>query len=505
MAEIDKGFKETLVNVLSKLEYTESEEFKKDREEDREENRKKNPNYKGFEKVLFKHTKEDVEDLLTRPYVQTLLSGVNSNLVSEIVAQIANTKFKSYGKVKVDEETGNRIFEEGEEEGRKIMDIKRQIATAKTLEEALTNLITNYIIPSIQPPSVPGIKNGLNIRFGENTMKIVDAGGAGDCLFRSLAHLMLGDRGLHGKLRQESIAHMKKHRDRFVREVSSQRDFLLKQDKSLEKETILGYNEEELFNWYVDEYMSKQGTFGTSVEVKALGERFDRLIIGYSVAGGMVFQAEESSKVPVAIIGEDKIIRLLNRGNYHFQAIQKKKPQKKTWKQFLKENKSETIQSYEEALRQLEKAPEDKLKLQAAPFRARGEFLAEPQDTTYYSSWVQRAHEVLSNTFKGEEKASNNPEVLKKKAEKVFEVAYPKPVPTKNEKDRKEYEALKELQMQCFMADLAGEHTEEGKRLLANSFKDFTKALNNSCTKEPSKNPIKSLIPRFKRKTDRKG
>lgn len=94
-------------------------------------------------------------------------------------------------------------------------------------------------------------------------MHVVEIVGDGNCLFRAVAHQMYLDQERHGELRAKCCAHMLKYKHRF--------------------EAFCTDN----FETYV-KHLSNEGVWGDHLEIKALEEIFDRIIIIYEAEGATI-------------------------------------------------------------------------------------------------------------------------------------------------------------------------------------------------------------------------
>ncbi len=122
----------------------------------------------------------------------------------------------------------------------------------------------NMLTPKLQRrqsfPS-PGVTRQTEDRFldimEQNGLHVVEIEGDGNCLFRAVSHQLYLDESHHEELRQQAVAHMEKHRERFIPFCPTNFDEHIKN-------------------------MKTSGYWGDDLEIRALEEILDRVILIYS-------------------------------------------------------------------------------------------------------------------------------------------------------------------------------------------------------------------------------
>ena len=107
----------------------------------------------------------------------------------------------------------------------------------------------------------PGVTRQTEDKFldimEQNGLHVIEIEGDGNCLFRAVSHQLYLDEGHHNELRQQAVAHMEKHRERFIPFCPTNFDEHIKNMKS-------------------------SGYWGDDLEIRALEEILDRIILIYS-------------------------------------------------------------------------------------------------------------------------------------------------------------------------------------------------------------------------------
>ena len=122
----------------------------------------------------------------------------------------------------------------------------------------------NMLTPKLQRrqsfPS-PGVTRQTEDKFldimEQNGLHVIEIEGDGNCLFRAVSHQLYLDEGHHNELRQQAVAHMEKHRERFIPFCPTNFDEHIKN-------------------------MKTSGYWGDDLEIRALEEILDRIILIYS-------------------------------------------------------------------------------------------------------------------------------------------------------------------------------------------------------------------------------
>ena len=142
--------------------------------------------------------------------------------------------------------------------------------------------------------------NKFRKRMRKKGFKIIDINADGNCLFRAVAHQIYYDVEKHIELRRQCVKHLKNHYDRF--KVFCCTDF----------------------NSYLDD-IALPGVWGDDVEIKALEEILDRIIIIYSS------EYDDEELYPLNINFDEELllqdispIILSYHGNNHFNSVYKK-------------------------------------------------------------------------------------------------------------------------------------------------------------------------------------
>jgi len=110
------------------------------------------------------------------------------------------------------------------------------------------------------PGRISSKEVSFEAKLAQLGMHVIEIVGDGNCLFRAVAHQMYLDQEKHVELRASCCAHMLKHRQRFEAFCSDNFDSYIK-------------------------HLSNDGVWGDHLEIKALEEIFDRIIIIYEAEG----------------------------------------------------------------------------------------------------------------------------------------------------------------------------------------------------------------------------